>query len=94
MAIKMFVVMKRKLSYLICLQFIGRFCLSLVNEVTDTVSLSKFNADVDSGKWNRNRNAMFTQDEMTTGMSYHHCKYHYLSMLSVNFVYIYTMYSI
>lgn len=70
------------------------FCLALLNEVTDKVSLSKFNADVDSGKWNRNRNAMFTQDEMTTGMSNHYCKYRYPSMLSVNFVYIYSMYSI
>lgn len=46
--------------------FIDMLCLSFMNEVTEIVSLSKFNADVDSGKWNINRNAMFTQEKMTT----------------------------
>lgn len=66
MTIKMFVVMKRKLSLFNLYVILEMLCLSFMNETRDIVSLSKFNVDVDSGKWNRNRNAMFTQDEMTT----------------------------
>lgn len=46
-------------------------------------------ADVDSGKWNRNRNAMFTQGEMTTGMCLN-----YSSMLCLYILYdiLYTIF--
>lgn len=46
-------------------------------------------ADVDSGKWNRNRNSMFTQGEMTTGMCLN-----YSSMLCLYILYniLYTIF--